>query len=190
VEKKSALMLVTPASNEEPAKLNRDVALQAVRPNSLFSNVVFRYFMSQNNPLVLFGFYQNLTIMHQKQSSQYVIGFSYKKSAGHRYRQICFLFGKILWKNAHDLFRAVQRQQRKSDVMTSFDLAACSAVYYQVSHCRFLIIAMLTIRPHKKKVSLSSFSSYESEEGGRFLFLFFQFFLFSLHKVLLYNVGI
>jgi hypothetical protein len=28
-------------SDEEPAKLNRDVALRAVRPNSLFSNVVF-----------------------------------------------------------------------------------------------------------------------------------------------------
>jgi hypothetical protein len=28
-------------NNEEPAKLNRDVALRAVRPNSLFSNVVF-----------------------------------------------------------------------------------------------------------------------------------------------------
>jgi hypothetical protein len=27
--------------NEEPAKLNRDVALRAVRPNSLFYNVVF-----------------------------------------------------------------------------------------------------------------------------------------------------
>jgi hypothetical protein len=35
----------------------------------------------------------------------------------------------------------VQRQQRKSDVMvmTSFGLTACSAVYYQVPHCRFLI---------------------------------------------------
>jgi hypothetical protein len=33
----------------------------------------------------------------------------------------------------------VQRQQRKTDAMTSFGLAACSAVYYQVPHCRFLI---------------------------------------------------
>jgi hypothetical protein len=41
--------------------------------------------MSQNNPLVLVGFYQNLHHhAHQKQSSQYVIGFSYEKSAGHR----------------------------------------------------------------------------------------------------------
>jgi hypothetical protein len=50
--------------NEEPAKLNRDVALRD---------------------------------RIQMQSSQYVIGFSYEKSAGHRYmsRQ-CFLFGKIL----------------------------------------------------------------------------------------------
>jgi hypothetical protein len=28
------------------------------------------------------------------------------------------------------IFSAVQRQQRKSDVMTSFGLTACSAVYY------------------------------------------------------------
>jgi hypothetical protein len=40
-------------------------------------------------------FIKTYTIMHQKQSSQYVIGFSYEKSAGRRYRQ-CFLFGKIL----------------------------------------------------------------------------------------------
>jgi hypothetical protein len=40
--------------------------------------------------------------MHQKQSSQYLIDFSYEKSAGHRYRQ-CFLFGKIMYKNVHDL---------------------------------------------------------------------------------------
>jgi hypothetical protein len=33
----------------------------------------------------------------------------------------------------------VQRQQRKSDAMTSFGVTACSAVYYQVPHCRFLI---------------------------------------------------
>jgi hypothetical protein len=30
------------------------------------------------------------------------------------------------------IFSAVQRQQRKSDVMTYFGLAACSAVYYHV----------------------------------------------------------
>jgi hypothetical protein len=30
----------------------------------------------------------------------------------------------------HTIFFAVQRQQRKSDVKTSFGLAACSAVYY------------------------------------------------------------
>jgi hypothetical protein len=41
------------------------------------------------------------------------------------------------------ILSAVQRQQRKSDVMTSFGLTACSAVYYQVSHCRILIILVL-----------------------------------------------
>jgi hypothetical protein len=45
--------------NEEPAKLNHDVALRAVRPNSLFSKVIFSE-LSQNNPLVLVGFYQNI----------------------------------------------------------------------------------------------------------------------------------
>jgi hypothetical protein len=30
----------------------------------------------------------------------------------------------------YTIFSAVQRQQRKSDVMTSFGLTACSAVYY------------------------------------------------------------
>jgi hypothetical protein len=34
----------------------------------------------------------------------------------------------------YTFFSAVQRQQRKNDVMTSFGLAACSAVYYQVPH--------------------------------------------------------
>jgi hypothetical protein len=33
--------------------------------------------------------------MHQKQSSQDLIGYAYEKSAGHWYRQ-CYLFGKIL----------------------------------------------------------------------------------------------
>jgi hypothetical protein len=35
----------------------------------------------------------------------------------------------------YTIFSAVQRQQRKSDVMTYFGLTACSAVYYQVPHC-------------------------------------------------------
>jgi hypothetical protein len=41
----------------------------------------------------------------------------------------------------YTIFSVVQRQQRKSDVMTSFGLTACSTVYYQVPHCTFLIIA-------------------------------------------------
>jgi hypothetical protein len=64
--------------------------------------------------------------MHQKQSSQDLIGFSNQKSAGHRNRQ-CFYFGKI---PMYTIFSAVQRQQRKNDVMTLFGLTACSAVYY------------------------------------------------------------
>jgi hypothetical protein len=33
-------------------------------------------------------------------------------------------------RNMYMIFSAVKRQQRKSDVMTSFGLAACSAVNY------------------------------------------------------------
>jgi hypothetical protein len=87
-------------------------------------------------------FIKTYTIMHQKQSSQYVIGFSYEISAGRQYRQ-CFLSGKIL--------SAGQRQQRKSDVMTSFGLAACSAVYYQVPDCRFLIDKHTNLLPFRGK---------------------------------------
>jgi hypothetical protein len=36
----------------------------------------------------------------------------------------------------YTIFSAVQRQQRKSDVMMSFGLTACSAVYYEVPHCK------------------------------------------------------
>jgi hypothetical protein len=39
----------------------------------------------------------------------------------------------------YTIFSVVQRQQRKSDVMTYFGLTACSAVYYQVPYWRFLI---------------------------------------------------
>jgi hypothetical protein len=67
--------------------------------------------------------------MHQKQSSQDLIGFSHEKSAGHRYRQ-CFLLGKIPCAKMYTIFSTVQRQQRKGDVMTYFGLTTCSAVYY------------------------------------------------------------
>jgi hypothetical protein len=80
-------------TNEEPAKLNRDVALRAVWPNFL------TLFSVNSCPkithLFWLDFIKTYTTMHQKQNSQYVIGFSYEKSARHRYRQ-CFLLGKIL----------------------------------------------------------------------------------------------
>jgi hypothetical protein len=68
--------------------------------------------------------------MHQKQSSQDFIGYAYEKSSGRRYRHVFFL--KKSCRKMYTIFSAVQRQrqQRKSDVMTSFGLAACSAVYY------------------------------------------------------------
>jgi hypothetical protein len=66
--------------------------------------------------------------MHQTQSPQDLIGYAHEKPAGHRYGQ-CFLFGKTCRK-MYTIFSAVQRQQRKSDVMTSFGFTASSAVYY------------------------------------------------------------
>jgi hypothetical protein len=75
--------------NEELVKLIRDVALRAVWPNSLFSVNS----CPKITHLFWLDFIKTYTIMHQKQSSQYLIGFSNEKSAGRRYRQ-CFLFGK------------------------------------------------------------------------------------------------
>jgi hypothetical protein len=70
-----------------------------------------------------------ITIIHQTQSSQYLIGVSYEKSAGLWYRQ-CFLWDKSCRK-MHTIFSAVLRQQRKCDVKTSFGHSARSAVYYE-----------------------------------------------------------
>jgi hypothetical protein len=65
----------------------------------------------------------------QKRSYQDLIGYAYQKSAGHlRYRQ-CFLFGKILQKNVHDLFRSATSTEEKWRHYV-FCLTACSAVYY------------------------------------------------------------
>jgi hypothetical protein len=67
--------------------------------------------------------------MHQTQSFRYLIGFSNEKSAGRRYKQ-CFLLDKSC-RNQHTTFSAVLRQQRKSDVMTSFGHSARSTI-----HCK------------------------------------------------------
>jgi hypothetical protein len=67
--------------------------------------------------------------MHQTQSCRYLIGFSYEKYAGRQYRQ-CFLLDKSCRK-MYTIFSAVLRQQRKSDVMTSFGLSARSVIYYK-----------------------------------------------------------
>jgi hypothetical protein len=45
----------------------------------------------------------------------------------------------------YTIFSAVQRQQRKSDVMTSFGLTACSAVYYHAGST-FLIPHYLSFK--------------------------------------------
>jgi hypothetical protein len=59
--------------------------------------------------------------MHQTQNSQYLIGFSYEKSARHQHG----LLDKYM------IFFAVLRQQRKSDVMTYFGHSSRSAVCYK-----------------------------------------------------------
>jgi hypothetical protein len=56
----------------------------------------------------------------------------------------------------YTIFSAVQRQERKSDVMTSFGLTACSAVYYQVPHCRFLIAVVFIQQELSTAFSLTS----------------------------------
>jgi hypothetical protein len=89
---------------EEPAKLNRNVAMRALWP----------YFI------------KTYTIMQQTKYSRYLIDFSYEKSAG-RHRQ-CFLLDKSCRK-MHTIFSAVLRQLRKSDVMTSIGHSARNSVY-------------------------------------------------------------
>jgi hypothetical protein len=73
------------------------------------------------------------------------------------------------------IFSAVQRQQRKSDVMTSFDLTACSAVYYQVphwspanTHLAFDLVVELHILP-KHDVWLQKYSTYSTPAAGALL---------------------
>jgi hypothetical protein len=63
-----------------------------------------------------------------------------------------FFFEKSCRK-MYTMFSAVQRQQRKSDVMTSFSLTACSAVYYQDPHCRFLITGCAQIQEIERAAS-------------------------------------
>jgi hypothetical protein len=53
------------------------------------------------------------------------------------------LFLEKSCRKMYTIFSAVQRQQRKSDVMTSLDLTACSAVYY---HAEF--------RPHRDRATM------------------------------------
>jgi hypothetical protein len=68
------------------------------------------------NPLVLVGCYPSLYHHASNAKSRYLIGFSYEKSTGRRYRQ-CFILDKSCRK-MYTIFSAVLRQQRRSDVMT------------------------------------------------------------------------
>jgi hypothetical protein len=95
----------------------------------LFEKVVFSSFLCQNNRLVLVGFYQTFYHHAPCKVLDILSGFSYEKSAGRRYRQ-CFLSEKSCRK-MYKIFSAVLRQQRKSDVMTSFGHSAHSAIYYK-----------------------------------------------------------
>jgi hypothetical protein len=95
--------------------------------------------MSQNSPLVLVGFYQNLHHHAAKAMFSIIMSsvFRTKNLQDTGIDKVFFL--EKSRRKMYTIYSAVQRQQRKSDVMTSFGLAACSAVYYQVPHCRFLI---------------------------------------------------
>jgi hypothetical protein len=106
--------------NEEPAKLSRNVAL---RDRILY---FLRLFSVNSCPKItcLVGFYQNL--YHHTSKAEFSRSHRF---FGCRYRQ-CFRFGKIAYRKMYTIFSAVQRQQRKSDVMTSFGLTTCSAIYY------------------------------------------------------------
>jgi hypothetical protein len=67
--------------------------------------------------------------MHQKQSSQDIIGYMRMKNLQDAGKDNVFFLKKSCRK-MYTIFSAVQRQRRISDVMTSFGLAAYSAVYY------------------------------------------------------------
>jgi hypothetical protein len=80
-------------------------------------------------------------------SSRYLIGFSYEKSEGRRYRQ-CFHLDKSSRK-MYTVYFVVLRQPRKSDVMMSFGhYSVRSAVYYKarsplsiITHFRTLLFS-------------------------------------------------
>jgi hypothetical protein len=88
--------------------------------------------MSQKNPLVLIGFYQNLHHAPKAKFSICQSVFRTKNLQDAGIDNVFFLEKSC--RKMYTIFSAVQRQQRKSDVMTSFVLTACSAVYYQVTH--------------------------------------------------------
>jgi hypothetical protein len=73
-------------------------------------------------------FIKTYTIMHQKQSSQYVIGFSYENLQDADTDNVFFLEKSC--RKMYTIFSAVQRQQRKSDVMTAFGLTACQLRHF------------------------------------------------------------
>jgi hypothetical protein len=84
--------------------------------------------MSQNNPLVLVGFYQNLPSCTKSRVLKISSVFRMKNRQNTGIDNVFFL--KKSCAKMYTIFSAVQRQQRKSYVMTSFGLTACSAVYY------------------------------------------------------------
>jgi hypothetical protein len=57
-----------------------------------------------------------------------------------------------------------------------------------LAHLMYMLLC--PIRPHKKKLVYHPTHPKKVRREGGFYFYFFNFFLFSLHKVLLYNVGI
>jgi hypothetical protein len=83
-------------------------------------------------------------MVHQTQSSRYIIDFSYEESEGRRHRK-CIRLDKSC-KNMYTIFSAVLRQQRKSDVVASFGHSAIithtSLYSWTIDLCTYVYIEL------------------------------------------------
>jgi hypothetical protein len=96
--------------------------------------------MSQNNPLGLVGFHQNLYHHPPKAVLKISSVFRLKNLVDTGIDNVLFLEKSCA--KMYTIFSAVQRQQRKSDVMTTFGLTVCSAVYYHAGSSLYCIYSL------------------------------------------------
>jgi hypothetical protein len=104
--------------------------------------------MSQNNPLVLVGSYQNIYYHASKSRVLKISSVFRMKNQQDTDIDNVFVLEKS-WTKMYTIFSAVQRQRRKSDVMTSFGLTVCSAVYYHAG-------SSLALGGHVAELAVSS----------------------------------